>query len=247
MAAIFDVKLVDDRMVGPQTRHLVFERTDGAVLSFTPGQFIQFHFEQDNQLIKRSYSIANTQDADETHAALIEVAVSYVEGGVATEIFKALKIGDELSASGPYGRFCLQDDENARYIFVGTGTGITPYRSMMNQVKEKMREGTRFVMLFGARTPDELIYGDEFDDLHNEAEFFDYFPCLSREMRAEAIAEDREGYVQHRFEELELNPDQDIVYLCGNPDMVDEAFKQLQDKGFASNRIRREKYVSPKR
>jgi NAD(P)H-flavin reductase len=45
---------------------------------------------------------------------------------------------------------------------------------------------------------------------------------------------------------LSLNPDEDIVYLCGNPGMIDESFAYLKDKGFALQRIIREKYISSK-
>jgi NAD(P)H-flavin reductase len=50
--------------------------------------------------------------------------------------------------------------------------------------------------------------------------------------------------VQSSFPELDLNPEEDMVYLCGNPGMVDESFSDLKDRGFAIQRIVREKYIS---
>ena len=43
--------------------------------------------------------------------------------------------------------------------------------------------------------------------------------------------------------ELNLNPERDIVYLCGNPDMVDQAMAWLKELGFPVARVRREKYL----
>ena len=52
-----------------------------------------------------------------------------------------------------------------------------------------------------------------------------------------------EGYVQARMQHLNLNPERDIVYLCGNPDMVDQALAWLKELGFPVARVRREKYL----
>jgi NAD(P)H-flavin reductase len=43
---------------------------------------------------------------------------------------------------------------------------------------------------------------------------------------------------------LDLDPENDIAYLCGNPDMIDQAFDRLTQKGFSPKNIRREKYIS---
>ena len=52
------------------------------------------------------------------------------------------------------------------------------------------------------------------------------------------------GYVQHAFPDLTLNPQEDIVYLCGNPSMIDDAFTYLKDTGFTMQQVIREKYIS---
>ncbi|REN10291.1 ferredoxin--NADP reductase, partial [Mycobacterium tuberculosis] len=58
----------------------------------------------------------------------VDIAVSFVPGGAATSLFEGLDIGGHVSASGPFGRFCLQPgDHNARYLLIATGTGVTPY------------------------------------------------------------------------------------------------------------------------
>jgi NAD(P)H-flavin reductase len=46
------------------------------------------------------------------------------------------------------------------------------------------------------------------------------------------------------FGSLDLSPTTDVVYLCGNPNMIDEAFQLLVDAGFPIPQIRREKYIS---
>jgi len=57
-------------------------------------------------------------------------------------------------------------------------------------------------------------------------------------------AHDRNGRVQVALDELKPDAAHDIAYLCGNPDMVDQAFAQLKEAGLPIPHIRREKYVS---
>src|SRR5690606_41446583 len=92
------------------------------------------------------------------------IEVSYVAGGAATALFEGLESGGHVDASGPYGRFCLMPgDANQRYLFIGTGTGVTPYRAMLPLVEKLIAErGIEVVLLYGARTPEELLYADDF-------------------------------------------------------------------------------------
>lgn len=240
-------------MIAPTVAHLSFERDDGQPLPCIPGQFIQIHFQYaDGTPARRSYSIAVGRALDAAPDARVEIAVSYVPGGAATALFEALPIGGTLDASGPFGRFCLlPNDGNRRYLLIGTGTGITPYRAMLPQLARLMAErGVEVVLLQGARTPAELLYGDEFRAFSNAHPRFRYLPCLSRELPAagspHAHPDVRHGYVQNVLPELAPDPAGDIAYLCGNPDMVDATFEALKTVGLPVPMIRREKYVSNK-
>lgn len=240
-------------MIAPTVAHLSFERDDGQPLPCIPGQFIQIHFQYaDGTPARRSYSIAVGRALDAAPDARVEIAVSYVPGGAATALFEALPIGGTLDASGPFGRFCLlPNDGNRRYLLIGTGTGITPYRAMLPQLARLMAErGVEVVLLQGARTPAELLYGDEFRAFANAHPGFRYLPCLSRELPAagspHAHPDVRHGYVQNVLPELAPDPAGDIAYLCGNPDMVDATFEALKAVGLPVPMIRREKYVSNK-
>ncbi len=247
MPEIFPLTLVDSRMIAPGVRHLAFQRADAAPFAFVPGQFVQVHFHYDDgKPTKRSYSVATVHSDPGAPVTSIEMAVSYVEGGAATALFAGLKEGDSIDASGPYGRFCLMDkDQNRRYLLVATGTGVTPYRAMLPQLERLMAErGIEVVLLFGARNEQELLYGEEFEAFAATHPRFRFLPCFSRLPRTPARDDDRQGYVQGVLTEFAPDPDGDIVYLCGNPNMVDACFALLKDCGLPIPHIRREKYVS---
>lgn len=246
MADHFQLRLVDSRMLAPAVRHLVFERVDGQPLAFQPGQFLQVHFHYDDgTATKRSYSVATIGDGH-SPVRRIEIAVSYVEGGAATKLLGELPPGGVIDASGPYGRFCLQEtDSHPRYLLLATGTGVTPYRAMLPQIEKLLARGGReVVLLYGARNERELLYGEEFEAFSQAHPGFAFHGCLSREARAVPRPGDRLGHVQHALAELGPRADRDIAYLCGNPNMVDAAFNALKEFGLPVPQIRREKYIS---
>lgn len=236
-------------MLAPSVGHYRFVRDDGQPLDFIPGQFIQVHFSYaDGTPTKRSYSLATIHDHAMGPGEAVEIAVSFVPGGAATALFEGLPDGGHVEASGPFGRFCLMPgDRNARYLLIATGTGVTPYRSMLPQLEALMAErGVEVVLLQGARTPTELLYGDDFRAFADAHPGFRYVPCLSRELPADPHADVRQGYVQQHLAELAPDATRDIAYLCGNPDMVDACFEALKGHGLPIPQIRREKYVSSK-
>ncbi len=240
-------------MLAPTIGHYVLARDDGQPLDFVPGQFIQIHFDYaDGTPARRSYSLATIHDHALGPGEAVEIAVSHVPGGAATALFDGLAIGDRVSASGPYGRFCLMPgDRNGRYLLIGTGTGVTPYRAMLPVLASQIAErGIEVVLLAGARTPGELLYADDFRAFAAAHPQFRYVSCLSRELpqpgSVHAHADVRHGYVQQQLPEFAPDPARDIAYLCGNPDMVDASFEALKAAGLGVAQIRREKYVSIK-
>ena len=237
-------------MLAPSVAHLSFVRDDGEPLDYIPGQFVQVHFKYaDGTATRRSYSLATVHDHALGPGEQVEIAVSYVPGGAATALFESLDMGESIDASGPFGRFCLMPaDANKRYLLIATGTGVTPYRAMLPQLERLIAErGIEVVLLFGARTPEELLYGDEFRAFADAHPGFRFVPCFSRELPApgspQAHADVRHGYVQQFLEAFAPDPTRDIAYLCGNPNMVDACFDALKEAGLPVPRIRREKYV----
>lgn len=225
--------------ITPGVRHLAFRRADREALEFTAGQFINIHMEKDGKRTHRSYSIANTPGTSE----LIEIAIAPVEGGLATKLLYGLSPGDTIEASGPYGRFVLRDDPSCRYVLIATGTGVTPYRSMLPELRERLGAGFRVELFLGVRNQHDLLFGVDFRDMAEAHADFGFTACYSRGMPDEPVDWEAEGYVQAHLDKLDLDPETDIVYLCGNPAMVDDATALLKEAGFGIRQIRREKYL----
>lgn len=239
----FPITLLEAYMITPDVKHFIFKYDQTPAFSYIPGQFITLHFTKNEKMLRRSYSIANPP----TNNNCIEFAAGYVEGGPGTELLFNLKPGDNVQASGPFGRLILKDDMPIRYILAATSTGITPYRAMLPELRQRViaNPDLKIVILAGVRNREAILYSVEFkafaDAFPKQVTFM---PCLSRENKDTLESHEYGGYIQSAFPKLSLNPDEDMVYLCGNPSMIDDAFQHLHDQGFTTPRIIREKYLS---
>ena len=241
----FILILEASQQIAPTVKHLIFRREDGEVFNFIPGQFITLHIPTPGKVLRRSYSIANS-----THepSDKIEFAASYVSEGVASDLLFTLQARDKVTATGPFGRLILRDELPGRYILVATGTGVTPYRTMLSELAQRFKQHPCFkvVLLFGVRKPEDLLYRDELTAFAEKNPWFEFRAHYSRiKLEAEHLPYEYEGYVLNAFSEIDPDPKQDVVYLCGNPNMVDEVFSLLVNSyHFPSEIIRREKYIS---
>lgn len=242
MAQKFQLILQEKVNLAPNTQHFKFICNDPTI-TYKAGQFISLHIEKDGTEHRRNYSLANTPGNDN----VMELAMSYMPNGLASTLLNNLNPGETLQASGPYGQFVLKDEVlPRRYILIGTGTGITPYRSMLSQLSELVATtALQIVILQGVRTAQDLLYGNDFVEFANKHPQVEFHACYSRELPAQPQTFECSGYVQDHLEKLKIGAG-DIAYLCGNPNMVDAAFEKLQALGLERAHIRREKYIASK-
>lgn len=238
----FSVILQSVEQISPFVKHFVFH-CDKSDFSFAPGQFVTIHFEYEGKIVRRSYSVACSPNSE----SKIEFAAGYVKNGPASELLFHLKPGDSLNMSGPFGRLILKEETPKRYIFLSTSTGVTPFRSMLPELAKRLEAHSELsiVLLEGVQHRGDGLYLHDFQKFSEQHPRFRYYACYSRETEAQAEHE-RIGHVQAQFDELDLQPEHDVVYLCGNPNMIDEAFATLKEKAFDVKNILREKYISSK-
>jgi ferredoxin-NADP reductase len=244
MAHRFQLILQEKINLTANTQHFRFTTDAPEGLQYKAGQFISLHISKDEVEHRRNYSIANPPAEDN----IVELAMAYMPHGLASTLLANMRPGDTLHASGPYGQFILKDEVlPERYILIGTGTGITPYRSMLPQLSQLLATTTlQVVILQGVRSQQELLYAEEFIEFAANNPRAKFYACYSRDLPRQPHTFELSGYVQNHLEALHIKPGADIAYLCGNPNMVDAAFQSLQDLGLDRAHIRREKYVASK-
>lgn len=217
--APFRARLVADRTLAPGVRELKFERSDGEQLVYEAGQWVNLLMPVDGAALKRSYSIASPP----REAPEFEVAVTKVEGGPGSTFLHQLEIGSELEVHGPSGFFVRRNEDPA--LFVGTGTGLTPLRSMLHDALVRKQESTPFTLLAGFRYEQDRLYQDEFSALMAAHSNFHAECTLSRPGQDWT---GNSGYVQTHVPRLyqaltERAGGRPVhVYICGLQKMVAE-------------------------
>jgi ferredoxin-NADP reductase len=209
----FDVQLKASRLLASNVRELVFERTDGTPFVFQAGQWVSLVLPLPDGEGRRAYSVASAPDGSPRFA----LAVTKVEGGQGSAYLHALKEGDTLRVIGPQGFFTR--DSVHPTLFIGTGTGVTPLRSMLLDALAK-GDTSPMTLLFGVRFAEDRIYREELEALAARHPNVRLEITLSRPGAGWA---GRTGYVQSHVEELwkELLPHgAPHAYVCGLERMV---------------------------
>lgn len=238
----FDVRLVSARALTPGVRELGFERLDGQTVRFEPGQWVNLWLSKgDEPELKRAYSIASPPDG----SPRFTLAVTRVEGGPASTRLHQLALGEELRVVGPNGFFTRAADEVAPALYVATGTGLAPLRSMLHAATRAATHAPQW-LLFGTRHEGDILYRDELTELAARAPGVRYEVTLSRGGDA---WKGRRGYVQTHvsalFEELAATSGGALphVYVCGLDKMV-SAVRDLArgELGVDRKRVHTERY-----
>jgi len=184
-------------------------------LQFLAGQYIDFLLKGGG---RRSFSMANAPHADE----LIELHIRHVAGGSFTDhVFGKLKERDILRFEGPLGSFFLREDSPRPAVFVASGTGFAPIKSILESAFHRKLERP-MVLYWGGRRPRDLYLNALAETWAREQPSFRYIPVVS-EARPEDGWTGRTGFVHRAVMEDLPDLSQHQVYACGVPVMVDSA------------------------
>ena len=170
--------LVHSEPLSEPTKHLEFEMLGRRRFGFVPGQWLSFtQVKPDGEEITRAYSVASPPD-DSNRFAL---CLNRVQDGFMSNFLCDMKEGQEIAAQGPFGDFILRPPMRDT-IFIATGTGIAPFRSMLQWLlADPSRHQDRILwLIFGSRYESDIYYHDEFLQLAAEHPNFQYLPTLSR-------------------------------------------------------------------
>ncbi len=203
-------------------------------VTFKAGQFIILNIPHEGKIVKRAYSIASPPH-DPT---AVELCIQHVEEGIASTYFWKLKEGDSVSISGPHGNFLLKESLDYDPVFIATGTGVAPLRSMIKHLFQL--NFTRDVwLLFGTRYEHGLLYESEFRSLTNLRHNFHYIPTVSRpkEWHGEV------GHVQQTFQKQITDYTNKEIYLCGWLEVVKAVCNDLESLGVPKEKLHYEEWA----
>lgn len=180
--------------------------------------------------LRRAYSIASPPEADE-----VELCIKVVEEGPGTSYLKGLTPGSVFRCMAPYGDFVYRTPRERRAVFLATGTGVAPFRSMIFSKAFRENPPVSSLVLFGARNESEILYEKEILATSTE-----WKVCLTRP------SDDFQGFRGRITEWLRSKAGfpwaESDFYLCGSGEMIKEAREILGERGVAKESIHFEKY-----
>jgi ferredoxin-NADP reductase len=219
-----------------QTRRFLIEIPELEKFDFTPGQFVTLDLPIHEQASKRwrSYSIASWPNGTN----VFELVIVLLEGGAGTNyLFNYCSVGTELILRGALGVFTLPEKLDKDIYLICTGTGIAPFRSMINYINIHNTPHQDIYLIFGCRKKANLLYYEEMQRLTTLVPDFHYLPTLSREEW-----EGHTGYVHSIYEELTQYKKPSAFFLCGWKNMIDEAKQRILALGYDRKSIHQELY-----
>ena len=230
-------RLVRSVPLSEPTKHLEFEMEEGPRFGFVPGQWLSLkQTRPDGEELTRAYSIASPP-ADNSRFAL---CLNRVQDGFMSNFLCDMKEGANISCQGPFGDFILRPPLRDT-IFIATGTGIAPFRSMLHWLlaDPSRHQGRNFILLFGSRTEKDIYYHQEFLQLAADHANFDYRPTLSR---GGPEWKGLRGYVQEHVPGIVQGRAEMNAYICGLDRMIKVNRELLKEVGWDRKSIRYEKY-----
>lgn len=238
-ADLFKCEVVEFNHLTPSVFELKF-RPDRPI-QFQAGQYVSVLVPAaDGKALRRPYSIAS---APETSP--IELCVQRVEKGPGSNYLAGLRTGDIFDCVAPYGFLTYHPRPTRHAVFISTGTGIAPFRSMVlsEQFRQSPPLSTQF--LLGVRADEDLLYASDFETMSA----LKWIPCLSKSggtvrgcfpgRVTQYLTEGLTGE-SGEFPWLETE-----YYLCGNGAMIDDVRKFLKAKGVDRKAIHVEIYFRP--
>ncbi len=220
--------------VSPTVRRYFLKLEGGKPVAFKAGQFLMADLvKADGTPHKRAYSIASPPHECDP----LELVIKYEEGGVASEyFFKQLKEGGRFAARAPFGAFVLKEPCPQHLIFIATGTGIAPLRSMIHDLYKRGEAQTRKLWLFlGIRYETEILYDDEWKALAAQ-HAFTYIPTISRPKSWSGET----GYVQDKIRKHLPFLEGAKAYACGGDDMMKAVQAAMTEKGYPKDALQYE-------
>jgi NAD(P)H-flavin reductase len=159
---------------------------------------------------------------------------SIMKMGKVTSALHDLEPGDSVMIRGPYGKaFPVDDWKGKKILCIGGGIGLAPLRPIINYVRDNRSDYAGLDIIYGARTPADLVFMDELKELQK------------KKVAAVHLTVDVEskgwkgnvGFVPQYLLDLKPSPKDTIAITCGPPIMIKFVLQNLVALKFKDDQI----------
>jgi len=210
------VKILKTEFVTHNVKRFTVEKPEG--YSFVSGQATDVSINKpgmENDLHPFTFTCLNTDDH-------LEFTIKIYKG--MTKKISALKPGDELILHEVFGAINYQGPG----IFIAGGAGITPFISILRQLKKDGQLAGN-VLLFANRTEEDVILKDELDEMLGQ----NHIDVISNPASPGAQG----SHIDKDLIERHLTAKSEYAYVCGPDAFVADIKKDLLELGLKEEQI----------
>jgi predicted ferric reductase len=218
------LRVADVRAEGPGVVSIVVTGDHLDELHAEPGQFFRWRFlTPDHWGNAHPFSLSAAPTAAE-----LRLTVKALGDG--TRDLQRLPVGTWVIAEGPYGAVTSARRTRRNVLLVAGGVGITPMRTLFESLP--LEPGEDLLLLYRARTAEELLFREELDDL-----------AARRGARvAYLLGADREPLSARGLHRLVRDLVDRDVYLCGSPGLTTAVRRSLREAGLPPEQLHEERF-----
>jgi ferredoxin-NADP reductase/mono/diheme cytochrome c family protein len=232
----FILQLVQIAQQTPDAKTLRFAVKGGRTLGAMPGQFLTFSFLFDGKKETRCYSICSSP----ARTGYVEITPKRLANGrVSSFLNEHAAIGMTVEATGPFGQFCFNQDEDKKIVLIAAGSGITPLMAMLRYIDDLCLD-TEVTLLYCVRTDNDILFCKELQDLQSRLRNFRYHVLLSKP--SVGWTGDH-GHLNRDFIQRTVPDLRDkLLFLCGPHSFMEVVRGILAELGLRPERIRQEMF-----
>ena len=198
-----------------------------------PGQFVMISIPG---LGEAPFSLSSVPEKTDSFDTTIRTV------GNVTSVLSRYSVGARLGVRGPYGRpWPLKEAKGKDVLLIAGGIGLAPLRPVIQTIQKNRRVYRNFEILYGARTPSDQVFTDEYEEWRRTAR-------TSLSLTVDSVPTGvtwphKTGVVTGLFEDMETSPENSIVMTCGPEIMMRFVVRGLLARNFRKDQI----YVSLER
>ena len=216
----------------PHVRQLVI-KPKTAKIAFQPGQRVSLHLPVGPKPpLNRAYSMA---DPSSPYGELTLV-FDLIPSGLGSAYLYQLKSGDEITLSGPYGRFILPQTLDRELILIGRYTGLVPMRCLLKQMFYN-KIHTPVLLIAVAPSEEEVLFHQEWLTMAVQQPSFRYLPIVAEQSESQAVEK-----TLAMLGPLLTGQPKVIPMLCGTKAFVRPLRAYFMDQGYDRKEIKAETY-----
>jgi ferredoxin-NADP reductase len=227
----------------PSVRTLRLAEPGGGMIPFQhlPGQFVTFTVKPNDQLVKRSYTIASAP----TRRDYVEITVKREDHGTVSGFLHSVHEGDTLQTTGPSGNFTFLGDGANSIVLISGGVGVTPMMSVVRYLTDRSWLGDIF-FIFGCRAEGDVIYREELEYLQKRYPNL-HLTITAMEANSAAWPYATGTITKELIAQAVPHIDTRRVHLCGPKPMMDALKSVLAELGVPDAQIKSEIFIGKER